>query len=60
MCRQFDSSQHHESPLKFSGLFRFLAFVAYLYEKDFNFFQPFGRWFRLMDETALEAGMLNL
>ncbi len=47
-------------PLKFSGFFRFLAFVAYLYEKECNFFQPFGRRFRLMDETAPEAEMLNL
>jgi hypothetical protein len=37
-----------------------LAFVAYLYEKECNFFQPFGPRFRLMDETAPKAGMLNL
>ncbi len=56
----FDSSQHHGNPLKSSGFFRFLAFVAYLYEKECNFFQPFGPRFRLMDKTAPEAGMLNL
>lgn len=58
--QRFDTSQHHGNPLKSSGFFRFLAFVAYLYEKECNFFQPFGPRFRLMDETAPKAGMLNL